>query len=360
MTKILEISSYPPPHSGWSVRVAMIKQELIRLGHTCVVLNIGCNRKVKSTEYEDVQNGWDFVRKVFWYCAHGYRVHAHVNGQSNKGIVLTLLSQVINILFGQRSILTFHAGTNQTYFPRHKKWYYFPFFFLIFALSETIICNDDEVKRRISEYGVRTSKIFPIPAFSLQYLQFQESTLAAELEFFFRQRSPVLATYSLLRPAFHLDTTLRALATLKTKWPQIGLIMIGSTQKTEDMDAKTIFRVVDELGLQNCIYWAGDLPHDKFLTVLKRSKIYVRSYVYDGVSSSVLEALSMGIPVVGCENELRPRQVVIFKTGDAQDLAAKIDAVLENYDEILAGLSPPKIRNTIAEEVNLLVGSDDV
>ncbi|MCG3121057.1 MAG: hypothetical protein ALAOOOJD_03997 [bacterium] len=337
--------------------MAMIKQELIRLGHACVVLNIGRNRKVKSTEYEDVQNGWDFVRKVFWYCAHGYRVHAHVNGQSNKGIVLTLLSQVINILLGHRSILTFHAGINQAYFPRRKKWHYFPLFFLIFAFSDTIICNDEEVKRRICEYGVKTHKVFPIPAFSLQYLHFQEPALSADLETFLKQQSPVLTTYSLLRPTFHLDTTLRALAALKTQWPQIGMIMIGSIQKAEDMDAKMIFHLVEKLDLQDCLYWADDLPHDKFLTVLKRSKIYLRSYVYDGVCSSVLEALSMGIPVVGCENDLRPQQVIIFKTGDARDLTAKVNYVLENYTEVLAGLSPPKLRDTIAEETILLVAT---
>jgi glycosyltransferase involved in cell wall biosynthesis len=353
--KILEISSYPPPHSGWGVRVAMIKEELLRLGHECVVINIGRSRKIKSPEYEDVQNGWDFVRKVFFYCAHGHRVHAHVNGQSNKGIILTLISQLTNILFGRRSILTFHAGTNQTYFPRQKKWSYFPLFFLIFFLSDTIICNDDEVKRRIAEYIVKLRKIFPIPAFSAQYLQFQEAALDPQLENFFRQHSPVLSSYSLLRPTFHIDTTLRALAALKKKWPQIGMIMIGSTQKAEDMNAAALFRQVDELDLADHIYWADDLPHDKFLTALKYSKIYVRSYIYDGVCSSVLEALSLGIPVVACENEHRPKEVIIFKTGDENDLAKKIEFVLDNYAEVLASLSPPKVRDTLKEEVALLV-----
>ena len=147
--KILEISSYPPPHSGWGVRVAMVKAELLRLGHECVVINIGRSRKIKNPEYEDVQSSWDYVRKVFRYCARGHLVHMHVNGQSNKGIVLALLSQTINMLFGRRSVLTFHAGTNQMYFPRQNKQSYAPFFFLIFLLSRKIICNDEAIKERI-------------------------------------------------------------------------------------------------------------------------------------------------------------------------------------------------------------------
>ncbi|MDZ7289563.1 MAG: glycosyltransferase [candidate division KSB1 bacterium] len=333
----------------------MIKAELLRLGHECVVLNIGRSRKIKSTEYEDVQNLWDYVRKVFFYCARGHQVHMHVNGQSNKGIILTLISQTINILFGRRSILTFHAGTNQAYFPRHNKRTYVPLFFLIFLLSKKIVCNDEAVKRRICEYGVGERKVFPIPAFSAQYLDFKESALDPTLENFLRQHSPVLSSYSLLRPTFHIDTTLRALAILVKKWPRIGMIFIGSTQKAEDMDAGKLFQLVEELGLTDHIYWTGDLSHDKFLTVVKRSKIFVRSYVYDGICTSVLEALSLGVPVVACENELRPKEVVLFKTGDEQDLVKKIDYVLVNYEQVLTSLSLPQVRNTLAEEVDLLV-----
>jgi glycosyltransferase involved in cell wall biosynthesis len=353
--KILEISSYPPPHSGWGVRVAMVKSELLRRGHECVVINIGRSRKIKDSEYEDVQNSWDYVRKVFRYCAAGHRVHMHVNGQSNKGIVLSLISQAINLLFGRRSVLTFHAGTNQTYFPRRNKRSYVPLFFLIFLLSKKIICNDEAVKQRICEYGAGKKKVFPIPAFSAQYLAFAPQPLEPELENFLRRHSPVLSSYSLLRPTFHLDTTLRALATLKKQWPQLGMIFIGSTKKVEDMDAGPLYKLIDELGLSDHIYWAEDLPHDKFLTVVKRTKVFVRSYVYDGVCTSVLEALSMGIPVVGCENDLRPKEVIIFKTGDARDLAAKIEYVLKSYEEVLASLARPQVRDTLAEEVNLLV-----
>ena len=353
--KILEISSYPPPQSGWWVRVAMVKHELVRRGHECVVINIGKSRKIKSPEYEDVQSARDYMRKVFHYCARGYHVHMHVNGQSPKGFVLSLLSQSISMLFGRRCFLTFHAGTDQTYFPRKNSALGIPVLFAIFALSRKIICNDAAVKRRIGEYGVRSRKVFPIPAFSTQYLEYEEAPLDPALEHFARQHEPLLSSYSLLRPTFHIDTTLHALAALKQKWPSLGMIFIGSTKRAEDMDAETIFRMVDELGLSENIHWAGDLQHGAFLTLIKRSRLFVRTYVYDGICSSVLEALSLGIPVVGCENELRPKEVILFKTGDDRDLASKIVHVLEHYEQVKAHMSPPAARNTLVEEVDLLI-----
>ena len=355
--KILEISSYPPPHSGWGVRVAMIKEELLRRGHGCVVINIGKSRKAKSAEYEDVQGLHDYLRKVLRYCARGYQVHMHVNGQSPKGFLLALFSQGLSLLFGRRSLLTFHAGTNQIYFPRSNSFAGIPILATLFALSRKIICNDEAVKRRICEYGASAMKVHPIPAFSAQYLKFEETAIATELEEFIHGHEPVLSSYSLLRPTFHLDTTLRALARLKQQWPRLGLIFIGSTQRAEDMDAGAIFRMVEDLGLKENVYWAGDLPHDAFLTLIKRTKIFLRTYVFDGICSSVLEALSLGIPVVGCENELRPPEVVLFKTGDERDLADKIEYVLRHYKQIKNQIARPVTRDTLAEEVDLLIGA---
>ena len=57
--KILEVTSYPPPRSGWAVRVEYLKQRLERDGHSCVVINTGTSRMIPSTEYETVMGGLD-------------------------------------------------------------------------------------------------------------------------------------------------------------------------------------------------------------------------------------------------------------------------------------------------------------
>ena len=62
--KILEIGSYPPPNSGWSVRIKYLKDAFNNNGYTCQVLNLGKNRAVKSSEYIDVQGGLDYLKKL--------------------------------------------------------------------------------------------------------------------------------------------------------------------------------------------------------------------------------------------------------------------------------------------------------
>ena len=120
MSKVLEISSFPPPRAGWGVRVEFLKRHLESMGHTCVVLNIGTSRRIPSEHYETVLSGTDYAKKVWRFSRRGFATHAHVNGTSPKGFVLTILAEAISRLCGQRCYLTFHAGVEQVYFPRSK------------------------------------------------------------------------------------------------------------------------------------------------------------------------------------------------------------------------------------------------
>ena len=53
----------------------------------------------------------------------------------------------------------------------------------------------------------------------------------------------------------------------------------------------------------------------------------------DGICSSVLEALYLGIPVVAAENDNRPEQVVTY-TGDSKDdVSLKVREVLQNPED---------------------------
>jgi glycosyltransferase involved in cell wall biosynthesis len=113
---------------------------------------------------------------------------------------------------------------------------------------------------------------------------------------------------------------------------------------------------IRQLGLDNHVLLTGDLPHDEFMTLITRAKLYLRTPKKDGVCSSVLEALSLNVPVVASENGTRPSGVVTFRPNDAEDLAAKVGDVLEHNEAIRRALVPPPIRDTVLDEANLLLG----
>jgi glycosyltransferase involved in cell wall biosynthesis len=351
--KILEITSYPPPRAGWGVRVEHVKRELERMGHECQVLNIGKSRHLESTEFVGVRNGLDYCWKVLRFCLQGFTVHMHVNGDSPKGFVLSLLAQAIGCLTGRRPFLTFHAGPDQRYFPQSRSRLLVPVFKLMFLMSRTIICNSQVVKDRIVGYGVPAGKVVPIPAFSRQYLQYHPAALDARVEEFFRSHDPVVCSYVFFREEFFIESMIQAVGLLAKRFPRFGLIIMGSDQGSEPIHA-----LIRDLGLDDHVLICGDQPHDEFMTIMARSLIYVRTPKRDGVCSSVLEALSLRVPVVASENGTRPAGVVTFTNDDAQDLAASVGYVLDHHDTIRRALVTPDVRDTVAEEASLLAGED--
>jgi glycosyltransferase involved in cell wall biosynthesis len=351
-SKILEITSYPPPRAGWGVRVQYVKAQLEAMGHTCVVLNTGKSRKIKSDEYETVESGLDYVRKILRFSRNRYTIHAHVNGDSPKGLVLTLLAELINLLWGRRCVLTFHAGPLQKYFPRERSRLFAPVFRLVFLIPRTIVCNSDAVKAKIVSYGIDPDKIVPIPAFSRQYLQFTRVKLSEGIENFIRDHDPVLTTYAFFRTEFYLESLVDSMKLLVERFPRLGLIVMGS-----DAGSEMIAERIRSLGLQDTILLAGDLPHDEFLSLLTRARVYIRTPSKDGVCSSVLEALSLSVPVVASENGTRPPGVVTFKPNNAEDLAVKVIDVLSAYDDVRRRIPRLEIRDTVLDEALLLSGS---
>ena len=353
--KILEISSYPPPRAGWGVRVQFLKRELEQQGHDCVVLNIGTSRRIPSAEYETVLGGVDYLRKVWRFSRRGFVVHVHANGTSPKGLALGIAAQLLNLVCGRRSFLTFHAGVEQIYFPKQKSGALLPMFRSLFALPRWIICNSEEVKAKIVEYGVSPSKIVPIPAFSRQYLDVPggADALPDDVEAFYRRFSEVIFCYIKMRPLFFPEATLEGFARVASR-RTVGLMLCGVAGNMEPGIWPAVQNRLAQPDLRDKVLVVDDLSHSQFLTTLARSAVCLRTHLSDGVCSSVLEALSLGVPVVACENGNRPPGVVTYAARDVDGLAATLEDVLKRRSEIVERLERPEVRDTLAEEVELL------
>lgn len=352
--RILEVTSYPPPRAGWGIRVEFLKKRLEAEGHECLVLNTGASRAIPSPDYETVLGGRDFLRKVWRFSRRGYVIHAHANGDAITGMVLALVAEVANLVNGRRPFLTFHAGAIQRYFPREHAWRLVPLLWLIFAIPRRIICNNEAVRARIRRYGISGRKISVIPAFSRQYLEFTPTPLPERLECFLRRYRSVLFSYVRMRPLFYPLTLIDGLAALAARRPDAGLVICGGLSHSEPGLWDEVQSRIAQHGLADRICFVDDLDHEAFLTALQRSTLYLRTPITDGVASSVLESLALGVPVVACENGTRPAGVITYEATDAAGLAAAVEYVLDHREEVLAGLRNVEVADTLADEVAVL------
>jgi glycosyltransferase involved in cell wall biosynthesis len=352
--RILEVTSYPPPRAGWGIRVEFLKKRLEAEGHTCVVLNIGTSRAIPSPEYETVLGGRDYLRKVWKYARQGYTVHAHANGDALKGLVLALAAEVIARLCGCRCILTFHAGVIQRFFPQERSRKHTPLFWLLFALPHRIICNSEPVKQKIAGYGVPASRIVPIAAFSRQYMEYVPAQLPAHVLEFCERYAHVVFTYVRMRPLFYPLTMVDGMAALVKRRPDAGLLVCGMAGHTDEGVTESVQERIRHHGLEPHICLVDDLDHDAFLTVLKRSSLYLRTPITDGVASSVLEALALNVPVVACENGTRPAGVLTYTADNAGEMAERMEYVLTHRAEVVDAMGRLEVPDTVADEIALL------
>ena len=348
--RILEIGPIPPPSAGWGVRIGYVLEQLDARGFETAALDLGPNRFEDRSHCDSVRSAWDYARKVARYLWRGYRIHNHLNGESPKALVLVLYATILSRLFRRPPVLTWHGGLGYRFFPRgnHRlaDWAYG----IAMRLSGHIICNDETIKRHLIEYGVRPEIISPIPAFSPCYLDVDEVDMPEAISDFISGRDPYIFCYTLYRPEFHLPVLVEAVEIVAREYPQIGFLLVGDARGSD-----SIRQDIERRGLASHFHFAGDFSRTEFLTALGQADLCVRTHERDGVSSSVLEALSLGIPVVAADNPMRPPQVETYRATDPNDLADRILHVLRMPADRRRP-DPPPILDTVDEEIAILTG----
>jgi len=348
---LVEITSFPPPMGSWSLRIEFLAQAWRNLGHHCILMNIGPSRTLQDPKYLNITGVVDYVFKVIFSAAKGHILHTHTNGKGIKGTLLALLGQCITLPFGRKCVLTFHAGLTQHYFPKTGR---FPLDFLMwltFWTPRLIICNSEKMKDRISvDYNIDPRKIHPIPAFCSEYMKTEVGVLSPMVEKFANTHTPLLVSYvHTFHAEFTVDLMIHTVERLCVKFPTLGLVIMGSTQFSEDY-----VRLIQERNLVDKILLTGNLPRDEFLAVLARGALYLRTPIGDGVAASVLEALFLGIPVVAVDNGTRPPSCVVYRDGDLEDMINKVEYVIQNRESISSDIHKPEEMDTLESEIKVL------
>jgi glycosyltransferase involved in cell wall biosynthesis len=348
--KILQIGNFPPPVCGWAIHTQAVQNALHQRGAVCVVLDIGPGRRTRQDEPDctPMRGGFDFLFKIFAYRLRGYTFEPHVNGDSWKGYLLALAAVLLGRFTAKPSILMFHAGPQQQYFPR-KKGLWFLAFQLLFSASGAIVCNLESVKKKIEKYGVSPQKVHAV--FSVDYPQEKIPVpLPQAVEQFLQDHQPRLFSYTLFRPEFTPEVLFEAMAHVCKEFPGAGLLIAGPREVPAHITA-----LIKEWGLESKVLISGNLAHAEFLTAIQRSDVFIRTHLRDGLCASVIEALSLGVPVVAAEDGIRPPSVITYDPPEARQLLATLTQVLKNCDEVQSRVQSPNNNGNLDTEISLLL-----
>lgn len=330
--RILQIGNWAPPVCSWSMSLVGLRKELEARGWDCRVMNLNENRKVKSPEYIDVQNGWDYVLKVARAVWQGCAVHIRVNGETVKGYFLAVIALSLARLARRPALLTYGGGHQQSYFPAPPHSLRHLAYSLLFRFPARIYCNSEAVKKAVLTTGIPPERVVPIPHFSNYYVQFTAAPFPAGVEEFFRRHEGVFFSYVCFRKEFALDFLAEAIRRFRASSPNVGFLLLGPWNR--EMGQMREFLRKEKI--EDCVHALASVPHEMFLNLLHRSLAYIRTPMTDGICSSVLESLKLRVPVLAADNGTRPAGTELWQEGNFESLLQLMTQVASHRDEFVA------------------------
>jgi glycosyltransferase involved in cell wall biosynthesis len=327
-----------------------LRRELEARGWDCPVMNLNENRRVPSADYIDVQDGWDYFRKVWRHVRRGYAVHVRVNGDTKKGYLLALTSLILARMSGRPALLTYCGGHRQNFFPAPKGSFRHLAFALLFRIPSRIYCNSEPVKQALLTTGIDSDRVLPIPHFSTQYVQFNASELPDRVKDFCARMEGTFFLYICYRKEYMLEFLAEAMRRFRDRFPRVGFLLVGTSERELD----PLRKFLRDHGVEEAVCVTGSVSHDLFLTMLTRSLAYIRIPQTDGVCSSVLEALTLKVPVLGSDNGTRPEGVELWQPDSVDSLLSRMIDAAENHEAMVARIP------SIAAEDNTRKLADDV
>ena len=133
-----------------------------------------------------------------------------------------------------------------------------------------------------------------------------------------------------LDPEYGIPLMLEAVEELSTKYPRVGLLVIGPDEKAKD--EFTPCKRLDH------VHFTGPLQNEVVRDVMNHLTIFLRPTYFDGDSLSVREALAQGLPVIASDTGFRPPGALLFTKGRTNELIARIIYVLDNIQHVRAGI----------------------
>ncbi|HYM75138.1 MAG TPA: glycosyltransferase [Candidatus Dormibacteraeota bacterium] len=315
--RVLQLGPYPPPYGGVQTNLVAIRSFLLRKGIPCAVINVTRHRKPDA---DDVYYPAGPIELLRLLARLRYDiVHQHFGGMLTNRILG--LSLACTLRPGTKSVITFHSGGFPTT-PEGMALGPNSFAGLVLRRFDGLIAVNAEIMGFFQKMKVSPDRARIISPYSF-LMEDDSSSFPAPLAEFFAAHDPVLISAGQLEPEYDLPLQIDALPKLREKFPDAGLLLLGSGSIEKGLRAQ-----IDARQCAAHILLAGDVPHAATIEAMARSRILLRTTWYDGDAISVREAMQVGTPVIATDNAMRPAGVRLIPKSDVAALLRVIEEEL--------------------------------
>jgi len=157
-----------------------------------------------------------------------------------------------------------------------------------------------------------------------------------------QDRPPVVVSTRSLKVWYRLDVLLEAFAKVRAKLPAATLVVVGYGPEREALES-----LARRLGITDAVTFTGQVDYDRIGEHLAGASVYSSQIAFDGVSASLLEAMSAGVFPIVPDNDAN-RQWITDGEGGFLVPYADVEALA---DRLHRALSSPELRQS-AHRIN--------
>lgn len=237
------------------------------------------------------------------------------------------IAWIVGRIKGKSVVQTYHESWTFTEWLR-KGWItgFLGWIWARFSLSALpatrYIAVSDATKTRLVEQGIRARNIAVV---------YNGVDAAAFRAINVRQlRQPSISTTARLIKTKRVDVLIKAVSILKKDYPDILLTING-----EGEEEQRLRQLVSKLNLERNVVFKGRIgKFEDVLRLRKRHQVFCLPSEVEGFGMVVVEAMALGVPVVCADipvlREITGKSALLFKPGDAEDLADKLGMLLSD------------------------------
>ena len=198
-------------------------------------------------------------------------------------------------------------------------------FFFIRRHGDIFLITNKDDAIHLEKHGISTKKILPVYG----GLHLAEANSVPQSE-------PVYdgVFVGRLHPQKGIEPLIRVWRYIVEKKPEAKMALIGVGEEKYTNDMKQLAK---ELGLEKSIDWLGYVDGKDKYAVLKKSRVFLHSTVYDNNGMAAAEALAAGVPVVRFDlpplHHVYQQGCAVAVKGDLGHFAGQVLFFLDNPKE---------------------------
>jgi glycosyltransferase involved in cell wall biosynthesis len=325
------VDTYKPYVSGVTNHVDLHKRVMERAGHEVYVFTFG-DEEVQDDEPRVFRSPGVALADTGFYLSLRYKskhkkllqtmdvVHVHHPFLSGRLALNYCRSERIPIVFTNHSRYDLLAQAYLPLMPDEVSHSLLQAYMPDFCEAVDLVISPSESMAKILRELDVKSHIEVVPN-GVDLHKFHQAQPFPRARFGFKEDDILLVYAGRIAPEKNLSFLLQSFAGIAQMLPNVYLLMVGGGKKQFEEEVQSL---IVQLGIANRVHSTGMIAYDDIPSYLAMCDIFVMTSLAETFGMSTVEAMSVGLPIMGIDAAGTSDLVENGKTGflSSEDLAA--------------------------------------